>query len=87
MSPLPDGGNLLENQSFPHADALPSSAGRSDTTAPDTELVALVTAWATLPDHLKAAVRALLGIAPPLAEKQLDDSLPPGFEKAKGGGG
>jgi len=43
-----------------------SESGRSDTTEvgpDDPELAALVASWPTLPDHIKAAVRALVGIA------------------------
>ena len=42
------------------------SAGCSDQQSeggiPDAELAALVAAWPTLPDHIRAAIRALVGI-------------------------
>jgi hypothetical protein len=53
----------------------------------DPEMATLAARWNTLPDHIKAAVRALLVITPsfgPPAPTLSDDSLPPGFEGAKG---
>jgi hypothetical protein len=36
-------------------------------TIADAELAALVTAWPTLPEHIRAAIRALLGTVDPAA--------------------
>ena len=74
----------LENQADSHVDTGGRSAGRSELVEPLSELATLVTRWATLPDHIRAAVRVLIGIAPPPVANPLDDSLPPGFEGAKG---
>jgi hypothetical protein len=52
------------------------------------DLARLVERWPALPEHIKAAVMALVGTcptAPPSDPKGLDDALPPGFEKRAGG--
>ena len=39
---------------------------QSEGGVPDADLAALITAWPTLPDHIRAAIRALVGtVAPP----------------------
>jgi hypothetical protein len=52
------------------------------------ELARLVERWPTLPDHIRAAVMALVNTAPssdaPPKPNSLDESLPPGFEKRSG---
>jgi len=55
--PLPD-------KAFPSAAPVGRTTGRTHNTEGgpvDPELAALVAAWPTLPDHIRAAVRALLG--------------------------
>src|SRR5262249_25945651 len=57
--------NTLKNKSFAASDTGASSAGRSkqqgEEDAPDAELAALMAAWPTLPEHIRAAIRALVG--------------------------
>jgi len=52
-------------QAFAGTDAETSSAGRSEQRGEggiaDADLAALVAAWATLPEPIKAAIRALVG--------------------------
>ena len=60
LSPLNPGAIPLPDKAIPHA----TTIGRSDRSEGgilDPELAALVAAWPTLPDHIKTAVRALLG--------------------------
>lgn len=57
--------NHLENKAISHGRAVGCSAGRSDQQGEggiaDAELAALVASWPTLPDHIRAAIRALVG--------------------------
>jgi hypothetical protein len=49
-------------------------------------LARIIERWPTLPNHIQAAVMALVGtapVAPPPDPKRLDDTLPPGFEKPR----
>jgi hypothetical protein len=71
-----------------------SSTGSSNSADPGiqltTDLARIVENWPTLPDHIKAAVMALVATAPnrpPAGPTGLDDTLPPGFERTKGESG
>ena len=62
--------------------------GMAQNMALTSDLARLVERWPTLPEHIKAAVMALVRTCPtvpPSDPKGLDDALPPGFEKRAGG--
>ncbi len=64
LSPHAADSKTLPDKAFPSAAPVGRTTGRTHNTegAPvDPELAALVAAWPTLPDHIRAAVRALLG--------------------------
>lgn len=66
------------------------STGCSNPPDLTSDLARLVEKWPTLPEHIKAAVMALVTTAsvnPPTDPKGLDDALPPGFERATGEAG
>ncbi len=74
--------------------ATPDDAGRTSLrTSPaegPSDLARVVDAWPTLPDPIRRAVLALVGTAAPAAPtagRDLDDALPPGYERAARGKG
>jgi hypothetical protein len=87
MSPPADHVPALEIQANQLVDALPSSAGRSEPAGTAPDLAAVLTALAALSPEQRHALAALLTAPPsprPSTPPLSDDSLPPGFEKAKG---
>jgi hypothetical protein len=75
-----------ESDNLHGSDAAPDAATHLHLTS---DLARLVEKWPMLPPHIKAAVMALVGIAPasPTVDpKSLDDALPPGFEQQGEGG-
>jgi len=63
-SPIVTDSKPLPDKAFPSAAPVGRTTGRTHNTegAPvDPELAALAAAWPTLPDHIRAAVRAMLG--------------------------
>ena len=60
------GSNSKQKQQLTSSAAVGCSAGCSDQQNEggilDADLAALVAAWPTLPDHIRAAIRALVGI-------------------------
>ena len=70
MSPQGSDSKLNSQQQLTTNAATGCSTGCSDQQSeggvPDADLAALITAWPTLPDHIRAAIRALVGpVAPP----------------------
>jgi hypothetical protein len=67
FQPLATPSDAVENKAIPHNPADGRSAGRSgqqdEGGISDPDLATLVAAWPTLPAHIRAAVRALVGIA------------------------